>query len=71
MARRNKPIDLPAPYLKRVWLEPSRITFRAAYPSPMLMAYPGAQLLRLTKYGSGAGDREGDRSLQGHARVLR
>jgi predicted ATPase len=32
MARRNKPIDLPAPYLKRVWLEPSRITDRAAYP---------------------------------------
>jgi predicted ATPase len=32
MARRNKPIDLPAPYLKRVWLEPSRITNRAAYP---------------------------------------
>jgi predicted ATPase len=32
MVRRNKPIDLPAPYLKRVWLEPSRITDRAAYP---------------------------------------
>jgi predicted ATPase len=32
MARRHKPIDLPAPYLKRVWLEPSRITDRAAYP---------------------------------------
>src|SRR5258707_1633725 len=32
MARRNKPINLPAPYLKRIWLEPSRITNRAAYP---------------------------------------
>src|ERR1700721_963741 len=32
MAKKNKPIDLPAPYLKRVWLEPSRITDRAAYP---------------------------------------
>ncbi|WP_159005997.1 AAA family ATPase [Bradyrhizobium sp. S69] len=32
MARRHKPIDLPAPYLKRVWLEPSRIIDRAAYP---------------------------------------
>jgi predicted ATPase len=32
MARRNKPINLPAPYLKRVWLEPSRITDREAYP---------------------------------------
>jgi hypothetical protein len=51
MARRNKPIDLPAPYLKRVWLEPSRITDRAAYPSPTLMACPGVRLLRLTKYG--------------------
>jgi len=32
MPRRNKPINLPAPYLKRVWLEPSRITDREAYP---------------------------------------
>ena len=32
MARRNKPIDLPAPYLKRIWLEPSRIADREAYP---------------------------------------
>jgi predicted ATPase len=32
MARRNKPINLPAPYLKRVWLEPSRIIDREAYP---------------------------------------
>src|SRR6201996_5893838 len=32
MARRNKPINLPAPYLKRVWLEPSRIADRKTYP---------------------------------------
>jgi predicted ATPase len=32
MARRSKPINLPAPYLRRVWLEPSRITNRKAYP---------------------------------------
>ena len=25
MARRNRPINMPAPYLKRVWLDPSRI----------------------------------------------
>src|SRR3990170_3727314 len=31
-SRRNRPINLPAPYLRRVWLEPSRITDRAAYP---------------------------------------
>src|ERR1700744_3570645 len=32
MARRNKPINLPAPYLKRVWLDPSRIADRKTYP---------------------------------------
>jgi predicted ATPase len=32
MARRNKPINAPAPYLRRVWLDPSRIADRAAYP---------------------------------------
>jgi predicted ATPase len=31
-SRRNRPINLPAPYLKRVWLEPSRIANREAYP---------------------------------------
>jgi predicted ATPase len=31
-SRRNRTINLPAPYLRRVWLEPSRITDRAAYP---------------------------------------
>jgi predicted ATPase len=30
--RRSRPINLPAPYLKRIWLEPSRITDREAYP---------------------------------------
>jgi predicted ATPase len=32
MARQRKAIDLPAPYLKRVWLDPSRISDRKAYP---------------------------------------
>src|ERR1700754_1471260 len=32
MSRRSKPINLPAPYLKRVWLEPSRIADRKTYP---------------------------------------
>ena len=31
-SRRNRPINLPAPYLKRVWLDPSRVTDRATYP---------------------------------------
>jgi predicted ATPase len=31
-SRRNRPINLPAPYLKRIWLEPSKISDREAYP---------------------------------------
>src|SRR5271156_3788159 len=31
-SRRNRPINLPAPYLKRIWLDPSRIASREAYP---------------------------------------
>jgi len=31
-SRRNRPINLPAPYLKRVWLDPSRVASREAYP---------------------------------------
>jgi predicted ATPase len=30
--RRNRPINLPAPYLKRVWLDDTRVTDPAAYP---------------------------------------
>src|ERR1700733_15263850 len=32
MAARRKPINLPAPYLKRVWLDQSRVSDPAAYP---------------------------------------
>jgi predicted ATPase len=32
MAKRSRPINLPAPYLKRVWLESGRISDRDAYP---------------------------------------
>src|ERR1700674_3721292 len=31
-SRRNRTINLPAPYLRRVWLDPSGIGDRAAYP---------------------------------------
>src|SRR6267154_4886113 len=31
-SRRNRTIDMPAPYLRRIWLDPSRIDNRAAYP---------------------------------------
>jgi predicted ATPase len=32
MARRNREINLPAPYLKRLWLDASRVDDRDAYP---------------------------------------
>jgi predicted ATPase len=31
-SKRNRTINMPAPYLRRVWLDPSRIDDRAAYP---------------------------------------
>src|SRR5262245_21680360 len=31
-SKRNRPINLPAPYLKRIWLDTERIEDRAAYP---------------------------------------
>jgi predicted ATPase len=31
-SRRNRTINMPAPYLKRVWLEPSRVDDPKAYP---------------------------------------
>src|SRR5882672_11169728 len=31
-SRRNRTVNMPAPYLRRIWLEPSRIADRAAYP---------------------------------------
>jgi predicted ATPase len=31
-SRRNRIINLPAPYLRRVWLEPERVDDKAAYP---------------------------------------
>src|SRR5256714_12013174 len=32
MARRNRPINLPAPYLRRLWLDPERVADREVYP---------------------------------------
>src|SRR5215472_10316558 len=31
-SRRSRTINMPAPYLKRIWLDPSRIADRDAYP---------------------------------------
>src|ERR1700761_9168141 len=32
MAKRNRDINLPAPYLKRIWIDPARVPDQAAYP---------------------------------------
>jgi predicted ATPase len=32
MARRQRDINLPAPYLKRLWIDPARVPDREAYP---------------------------------------
>src|SRR5215470_17488471 len=32
MARKGRPINLPAPYLRRVWLDPSQVKDTTAYP---------------------------------------
>ena len=32
VSRHKRTINMPAPYLRRIWLEPSRIVDRAAYP---------------------------------------
>ena len=32
MARSNRPVNLPAPYLRRIWLEPERVPRRDRYP---------------------------------------
>jgi predicted ATPase len=32
MSRKNRPVRLPAPYLKRIWLDKSRVTDPSAYP---------------------------------------
>jgi predicted ATPase len=32
MAKRNRDINLPAPYLRRVWIDPARVPDREAYP---------------------------------------
>jgi predicted ATPase len=43
-SRRNRTINLPAPYLRRIWLEPSRIADRAAYPFCLPFLHDGFEL---------------------------
>lgn len=67
--------NLPAPYLK-LKLKPlrqmdkSRINQVMATHSPMLMAYPGARLLRLSKYGLDPVTVEETEHFRPHAGVL-
>jgi predicted ATPase len=44
MARRNRPTKLPAPYLKRVWLDPSRVSDKASYPFCLPFLQQGFEL---------------------------
>jgi predicted ATPase len=43
-SRRNRPINLPAPYLRRVWLEPSQVSDPAAYPFCLPFLLDGFEL---------------------------
>jgi predicted ATPase len=43
-SRRNRPIKLPAPYLKRVWLDASRVSDPAAYPFCLPFLQQGFEL---------------------------
>src|SRR5215210_8766774 len=44
MATRRSPIRLPAPYLRRIWLEPDRIADRDAYPFCLAFLRDGFEL---------------------------
>ncbi len=44
MARKNRPINLPAPYLRRVWLEPVGAPEREAYPFSLPFLRDGFEL---------------------------
>jgi predicted ATPase len=44
MAKQRKAINLPAPYLKRVWLDPARIADRKAYPFCLPLLHDDFQL---------------------------
>ncbi|SDK19657.1 MULTISPECIES: AAA family ATPase [Bradyrhizobium] len=43
-SRRNRTIDMPAPYLRRIWLDPSRVTDPAAYPFCLPFLLDGFEL---------------------------
>src|ERR1700681_2850263 len=43
-SRRNRTIDMPAPYLRRVWLDTSRVADPAAYPFCLPFLLDGFEL---------------------------
>ena len=43
-SRRNRPINLPAPYLRRVWLDPAQVSDPAAYPFCLPFLVDGFEL---------------------------
>ena len=67
--RRNKPINVPAPYLRRVWLDPARIADRKGYPFclPLLhddfeiVMFEGSNPLRYAWYMAGVGLKQAQR----------
>src|ERR1700753_1910754 len=44
MARRNRDINLPAPYLKRLWLDASRVDDREDYPFSLPVLHDACSL---------------------------
>ncbi|MGE4535462.1 MAG: AAA family ATPase [Desulfovibrio sp.] len=44
MSRRSRPINLPAPYLKRIWLDTSSVPDPKAYPFCLPLFVPGFEL---------------------------
>ena len=44
MARKQRPIRLPAPYLRRVWLDEERIPRRDRYPFNLPLLHDGLDL---------------------------
>lgn len=44
MSRRYRPINMPAPYLRRVWLDKTLVTNASAYPFCLPLFQPGFEL---------------------------
>jgi hypothetical protein len=61
MARKSRPINLPAPYLKRIRLDSSQISDATGYPLPFLckgfdLAFDHAVTIIVGENGTGKSD---------------